>query len=211
VSFTNMSFKAVWQENGICPGDKRHFKGAAREVYGYVRLLAKRHGGFVFATVPNITKHTKMWADKNGKSFSQAQCERILRAFRELGILGERCTRTIHHRKYSGWQFYEHDVWAESGGGMCEFKRWERYEKKYQYLMGNEKLKDFYLHDFQEENDGVNDGADDGDNDGIHDGTYDGESASNDGTNDGVNDGVPTIVSVPNTQQVNEMRAAKNP
>jgi hypothetical protein len=94
---------------------------------------------------------------------------------------------------------------------MCEFKRWEHYEKIYPYLMGNEKLKDFCLHDFQEENDGVNDGADDGANDGIHDGTYDGESASNDGTNDGSDDGIPTIVSVSNTQQVNEMRAAKNP
>jgi hypothetical protein len=206
MSFTNMSFKPVWHEGGKCPGDKRHFKGAAREVYGYIRLLAKRNDGFVFAKVPNITEHTKIWASKNGKSFSQPQCERIMRAFRELGILSERCTRTIRHRTYHGWQFYEHDVWAESSGGMCEFKRWERYEKKYQYLMGNEKLEDFYLHDFQEENDGVNDGSDDGANDGV----YDGESASNDGTNDGVNDGVATIVSVPNTRQVNEMRAVKS-
>ena len=207
MSFTNMSFKPVWCENGKCPGDKRHFKGAAREVYGYLRLLAQRHGGFVFARVSDITRHTKMWADKNGKSFSKPQCERIMRIFRELGILGEYCTRKIHRRHYSGWQFFEHDLWAESSGGMCDFKRWERYEKMYPYLMGNEKLEDFYLHDFQEENDGVNDGPDDGENDG----TNDGESASNDGANDGENDGVPTIVSTFNPQQLNEMQAAKNP
>ena len=184
MSLTNKSFIPLWLEDGKCPNDKRHFKGAAREVYGYLRFLAQRHGGFVFASVPNITKHTKIWADKNGKTFSQRQCERIIRAFRVLGILGARTTRTVHKRQYSGWQFHEHESWAESGGGMCEFKHWEEYESSYQYLMGNQELSDY--HELQQQNVGANDGADDGINDGA--------SGGNVGANVGANVGMPTDV-----------------
>lgn len=210
MSFTNMTFKAVWQENGKCPGDKRHFKGAAREVYGYIRLLAQRNGGFVVARVSDITKHTKKWADKNRKGFSERQCERILRAFEVLGILGKRCERTIHRRKYNGRQFYEHDSWTESSGGICEFIFWERYERMYPYLMGNQTWEHFCLQDFQEENVGKNDGTNVGKNDGANVGGNDVDSILNVGTNVGINDGVSTDVFAFNTQQVNEIRAAKS-
>ncbi len=209
MSFTNMSFRAVWHENGKCPGDKRHFKGAAREVYGYLRLLAQRLDGFVVASVSDITRHTKKWADKNGKGFSERQCERILRAFEVLGILGKRCERTIRRRKYYGRQFFEHDSWAESLGGMCEFQRWERYEKMYPYLMGNQTWEDFCLQDFQEENVGINVGTNVGKNDGANVGIHDVDSTRNVGTNVGTNVGSSTDVFASKPQQANEMRAAK--
>ncbi len=190
----------LWLEDGKCPNDKRHFKRAAREVYGYIRFQAQRHGGFVFASVPNITKHTKVWADKNGKAFSQRECERILRAFRVLGILDARVSRTIHKRKYNGWQFHEHDSWAFSGGGMCEFRHWERYEASYQYLMGNQKREDSNYEQVMEQNDGADDGTDDGINDGGLE--------ENVGVYDGAKDGVPTDVLKSNAQETDELQAA---
>jgi hypothetical protein len=135
MSATARIFSPVWLQDGKCPGDKRHFHGAAREVYGYLKYHAQRHGGFIFASVPDITKHTKQWADKNQKSFSQRQCERILRAFRDLGILQPGCVRRIHGRKYRGWQFVEHEHWTCESGGLCDFSRWQHYEASSAYIM----------------------------------------------------------------------------
>lgn len=128
MSGLSWTFVPVWLENDKCPAAKRHFRGCAREVYGYLEKIAKRHGGFVFPTVADIVRHTKKWATKNREPFSQRECERTLRTFRELGILGKRCRRKIHKRLYDGWQFYPHECWAESGGGMCEFKQWQKLE-----------------------------------------------------------------------------------
>lgn len=149
MSGVNRSFLPVWFENGKCPAAKRHFRGCAREVYGYLEKLAQNHGGFVFPTVADIVRHTKKWKTRLGakdspcarlpdyERYSRAECKRVIRAFRELGILGTSCVRTVHGCKYRGWQFYPHECWTESGGGICELKHWERYSLKSQWFMGN--------------------------------------------------------------------------
>lgn len=138
MSNVNHSFNAVWLENGKCPSAKRHFRGCAREVYGYLEKLAQNHGGFVFPTVANIAGHTRKWKTRHGvERYSLRECKRVIRIFHELGILEKSCVRTIRGRRYRGWQFLPHECWAESGGGMCELKHWERYDLKCQRFMHN--------------------------------------------------------------------------
>jgi hypothetical protein len=124
VSATTRTFNPVWLKDGKCPSDEYHFYGAAREIYSYLKLLAKKHGGFIFPGIKDIARHTKKW-NKDRTPFSERQCKRIIRDFITLGILEKRVIRTPLNIPYSGWQFREHDSWAESGGGFCEFKDWE--------------------------------------------------------------------------------------
>jgi hypothetical protein len=136
MSVVSRAFVPVLMHGGICPSDERHFRGAAREVYGYLKLLAVRHGGFVFPSIRDVAKHTKKWGSDR-EPFSIRQCKRILRSFRALGILGEYETRTIHGRAYRGWQMAGHRWWAEAHEDVCEFKRWDEYERSHTYFQGN--------------------------------------------------------------------------
>jgi hypothetical protein len=130
------SFRPVWLKDGQCPNEEWHFRGAAREVYSYLKLLAQNHGGFVFPSVRDIAENTKNWT-RDKEPFSIGQCKRILRIFRELGILGKFETRLIHGRTYRGWQFGRHAFWAKSHGGICDFIHWESYESKHRKCMGH--------------------------------------------------------------------------
>jgi hypothetical protein len=129
-------FVPVSTTGGVCPSDKRHFRGAAKEVYTYLKLLSKRHGGFVFASGKNIAAHTKKWR-KGQKPYSPAQCERIIRTLRALKILGKREKRIIHGRAYSGMQMANHSFWAEMQGDICDFRYWNEVDLKARQLMGN--------------------------------------------------------------------------
>jgi hypothetical protein len=131
MSAGNRSFVPVSLKGGDCPGDKRHFRGAAREVYGYLKLLGARHGGFVFASVKDITKHTKNWKHQK-QSYCYRQCKRILATFRALGVLSKRREVKIHGRTYRGWELVIHDWWAETHGDICDFKQWPEYEESFQ-------------------------------------------------------------------------------
>jgi hypothetical protein len=135
VTAGSRSFSPVWCK-GECPSDEYHFHGAAREIYSYLKVLAERHGGFVFPGISDITRHTKKW-NKSRQPFSERQCKRILRMFRELKILGRRETRTIHGRRYKGWQMSKHSFWAELNGGICDFKHWGEFEPKLKACMGH--------------------------------------------------------------------------
>jgi hypothetical protein len=121
---------ALGLKDGQCPGDHWHFKGAAREVYKYLRLLATRHGGFVFPSVGNIAANTKNWRNQP-MTYSYRQCSRIIRMFISIGILSVRKKVKIRGRTYEGWDFLGHRWWAEIQGDICEFKRWVEYEDKY--------------------------------------------------------------------------------
>jgi hypothetical protein len=165
MSNVNRSFKDIWMKDGKCPSAKQHFRGCAREVYGYLEKLAKHHGGFVFASIENIVQHTTKFkqqraecihgrlvinvrphpvhADDNTpcrypepERYSRSEVKRVIRAFRALGILGDSCVRTIHGARYRGWQFYPHENWTEDIGGICGLKYWERYDSKSQWFMG---------------------------------------------------------------------------
>lgn len=179
MSIVSRSFRPVTLlPGGQCPNDEWHFQGAAREVYSYLKLLAARHGGFVFPSVDDIVRHTRQWS-RGQKNFSKPQCERILRIFRELSILGDYETRVIHGRSYRGWQFGPHKFWSciRIGSDKCEFEMWELYEGK--SYMGNKHK--------QNQKDAIG-------NDGLNDGQNDGDL----GQNDGQNDGGQTIVSTVN-------------
>lgn len=132
------SFRAVFPRTGEAHSDESHFRGAAREVYSYLRLLAKHHGGFVFPTIQNISDHTKDYRHGQ-KPYSVRQCKRIIRMFQELGILGAYEGRVIRGHKYWGWQMADHDFWAEMVGGICDFRHWESAQEKQSRIMGNER------------------------------------------------------------------------
>jgi hypothetical protein len=147
----------VWTKSGQCPNERYHFHGAARELFGYLQCLGKNHGGFVFAQVPNITKHMKNW-NKGKHPFTQRHCERLLRMFRELQVISDRRTCVIRGRRYSGWELLPHGWWAEAKGGQCDFKHVGDFEKTRQQFMGNAKCE---LH---QQNVGENVGGNVGDN-----------------------------------------------
>lgn len=135
---TSRSFVPVWEKQGACPNPEWHFRGAAREVYSYLKLLADKHGGFVFASVDDITRHTKRWS-RLKEPFTKRHCERILRMFRELGVLSKRQTVKIHGRNRPGWQLVPHSFWTVNQGGLCEFVKWEAFEAERQHCMGHAK------------------------------------------------------------------------
>jgi len=96
-----------------------------------LKLLGANHGGFVFPSVKDITKHTtRKW--KNKQSYCPRQVKRILKMFQQFGVLGERTTRKIHGRIYHGWQLVDHVFWAETQGHICELKTWLEYEESFQ-------------------------------------------------------------------------------
>lgn len=177
MSVINRSFRPVKLVKLECPCAKYHFHGLAQCVYTYMEKLSANHGGFVFASVDDIVRHTKQWS-KDEKPGSKRQVERILCIFRALHIIGDRDTRTIHGREYKGWQFAPHAFWAETQGGVCDFRFWPEYVENQRKCMGNEKV--------AVDNDGQNVGQNDGQNDGHL------------SQNDGQNDGHLTDVSEPN-------------
>jgi hypothetical protein len=141
MSAVSRSFSPVsstWFVDGKCVHDEYHFHGAAREIYSYLRLFAKNHGGFVFMTVDDIVEHTRKW-NKGGKPFTKRHCERILRVFRELGVVGNYEIRIIRGRAIKGMQLGRHEFWAKSCGDTCDFTHWCDYESKASQFMGNAK------------------------------------------------------------------------
>lgn len=135
------SFQAVWCKDRTdeCPNPKWHFRGCAREVFSYLELIRSKnnHGGFLFMEVDDIVAHTKDWS-KGGKPFTRRQVQRVLKAFRLLGIIGKYETRLIKGRAKSGWQMASHFFWAETKGGQCDFKHWEKFEPCQREVMNNQ-------------------------------------------------------------------------
>lgn len=117
-------FRPLWCKEGECPNDEWHFQGASREVYGYLKLLARRNDGFVLAFANDITAHTVNWSGDR-EMFSDRHIKRILGRFRDLGVLGPWEQVQIRGRTRSGRRLYPHSEWAEIRGGICEFKKWE--------------------------------------------------------------------------------------
>lgn len=128
MSKVSRSFVPVTLRAGCCPNDEHHFRGAAREVYSYLKLLAANNGGFVFASIKNISGHTKKWREKSNH-YSLSECKKIIRALRGLRVLGKYETRVIRGRAYRGWQFADHVFWSENIGHICEFKFWSEYDE----------------------------------------------------------------------------------
>jgi hypothetical protein len=124
-------------KDGRCPDPALHFRGAAREVFKYLQLLAKQHGGFVFPTAETIARSTKNWA--RGKDpLSVRQVRRILRIFRALRIISERRTVTIHGREFAGFQIVDHAFWAEQLGHLCYVKAWsDNYQEDQEDVVDN--------------------------------------------------------------------------
>jgi hypothetical protein len=129
-------------KNGCCPNPALHFRGAAREVFKYLQLLAKQHGGFVFPTAETIARSTKNWArgkDPDSKDpLSVRQIRRILKIFRTLRIISERRTVTIRGREFTGFQFVDHAFWAEPLGHLCYVKAWsDNYQEDQEDVVDN--------------------------------------------------------------------------
>ena len=161
------SFEAVWCKDGTneCPNPKWHFHGCAREVFSYLELIRSKnnHGGFLFMRVETIAAHTKDFGHGQ-RPYSVIQVKRVLAAFRHLGILGKYETRIIKGRAVKGWQMASHFFWAETKGGVCDFKHWPNFEPCQREVMGNQQ--------------------DDTDNDTANDTPNDTDLADNDTAND---------------------------
>ena len=127
------TFVPVSLKGGQCSGDHLHFRGAAKEVYSYMKLLAaKSKASLVYASLENISSRTKNWKTKNKRKYTVRHCKRIIHMFRELGVLGKYGSREIEGRTRRGWPFVGHAFWAEAQGDLCEFRRWVQYEDSFQ-------------------------------------------------------------------------------
>ncbi len=87
-------------------------------------MLGARNDGFVFAGLKNIADHTKRWAVVIGEQhFSVRHCQRILRDFRDLGVIGPRVKRQVRGCLVEGFQLRNHASWTEQcGGDRCELR-----------------------------------------------------------------------------------------
>ena len=116
------NYLPVWLVDGRCVNHEYHFRGAAREIFSYLNLLAPKHDGFVFARVQNIVEHTKKWKREH-RPFSARHCKRILAEFKQLGILGPHEVRNVKGVGLrAGWQLHPHDAYMLKEGGLCEFR-----------------------------------------------------------------------------------------
>jgi hypothetical protein len=135
------SFKAVWCKgtSDECPNPEWHFQGCAREVFSYLELIRSKnnYGGFLFMRIEDIVAHTKDHG-RGKRPYSIQQVKRVLAAFQQLGILGKYETRVIKRRAFRGWQMASHFFWAETKGGICDFKHWPDFEPLQRELMGNQ-------------------------------------------------------------------------
>lgn len=168
-------FKQVYLREGkdgqLQPHDEKdHFRGAAREAFGYLDMLAVRtpladnpHAvGFVYSGLPNVAKKTnnfgkqeKLLRKKGGDwertPYSVRQVQRMIRAFQELGALSEKITARINGRDYSGWILYKHSRWAKTEGHICDFRHWEKFSAKQSRLMGHKERSTTSARDSSEE------------------------------------------------------------
>ena len=95
------------------------------------------YGGFLFMRIDDIVAHTKDYG--HGKrSYSIQQVKRVLKVFQLLGIIGNYETRMIKGRAFRGWQMASHFFWAETKGGVCDFKHWPDFEPRQREVMGNQ-------------------------------------------------------------------------
>ena len=118
------------QKDGtLACSESGHFRGCAREVYRYMKLLARNHGGFVFASISNIAKHAKKWhtatrfvSQKERPLYSKREVERVITALIKAGVLEPKTYRTVHRRRRAGWQMRPHSDWTKIVADTCCFR-----------------------------------------------------------------------------------------
>ena len=180
---------------------KSHFKGAAREVIGYLDGMAKKNPDrFAWPRVSNIVAHCNRF---KGAGYSQTTVERCLRALRDSGLIKK-------HRRNGkiGYIVMRHEEACRlSPDGFCElvsgFKiNWLRGKATYQTTPSrpSETISTFGINNLADDStthdtksDGLNDTKSDGLNDTKSDGSSDGgamgramgERWGSDGSSDG--------------------------
>jgi hypothetical protein len=116
------------QVSGLKPGEqcgwKKHFRFAAREVVGFLQLLAGNNpDGFIFASVPEIVKGCLYSKPK------QREVEDILRWLRDRGIISDGFDDLFKQhdgrRGFIGPTQAIHDVLCERDKSICRFIGWD--------------------------------------------------------------------------------------
>jgi hypothetical protein len=89
---------------------KRHFRGCARDLIGYVDLLAKNNRNrFVMSHVPAITEGCNGRYRKNEKPYSKSMVEKTLALLRDHKIVSERMKMTIDGVEREGFVVASHE------------------------------------------------------------------------------------------------------
>src|SRR5579883_2002649 len=154
---------------------KNHFLGCAREVIGYLDILADNNSDrFIRPRVSNIVAHCNRF---KGAGYSQTTVERCLRALRDSGLIKK-------HRRNGkiGYIVMRHEEACRlSPDGFCElvsgFKiNWLRGKATYQTTPSrpSETLSTFGINNLADDStthDTKSDGSSDGLSDGLSDGT----------------------------------------
>src|SRR6266567_1179163 len=100
---------------------KRHYRGALREVIGYLDLLANNdHERFVFAEIEAIVKGCKKYKSKT--AYDERIVKYALAELRARHIISKRLTRTRHGCEMLGFIVAPHVCLAERSGKQCIFK-----------------------------------------------------------------------------------------
>src|SRR5579883_1651856 len=184
---------------------KNHFLGCAREVIGYLDILADNNSDrFIRPRVSNIVAHCNRFKNKGkGAGYSQTTVERCLRALRDSGLIKKQ-----KRNGKIGYIVMNHgEACRLSPDGFCElvsgFKiNWLRGKATYQTTPSrpSETLSTFGINNLADDStthdtksDGLNDTKSDGLNDTKSDGSSDGgamgramgERWGSDGSSDG--------------------------
>jgi hypothetical protein len=112
---------------------KNHYRGAMREVVGYLDMLAaKDPERFVFCGVDDIVKHCQKYQSKN--LHSKTWVEKLLAELRHRHVVSGRLVRVRRHQEVVGFIVAPHSCLTETMlDGTCIFRgpvqtcgRWER-------------------------------------------------------------------------------------
>jgi len=142
---------------GCCSSDTAHFRGAARELYTYIKRLAENNHGFVFATAPDLARHAKNGGAMEGifRSAIASVCSEFFDGS-GLSAVGTPSTSgpvAARAAAVSTRRMGHHPGWP------MRVQNWPAFETTRAYLMGNGCPYE---------------GANEGSNEGAYEGAYEG-------------------------------------
>jgi hypothetical protein len=123
----HFNHERILRTEDICSA-KLHFMGAARQVVGYLELLAANDSQhFVWCSVEDIVRHCGRYRPKDDhtKKYGKRVVENVLTFLRDNLVISEaymqRRTVGNYRRLVRGFTVYPHDCFFTRKGNRCNF------------------------------------------------------------------------------------------